>query len=86
MMLKVGVGVAAGQVAINEWEDAWPFKICDSGCCNTPELLKSGVIVYCISLALFIRELGRTLHGSTPCKFASKAFFTSVHQRAKPWK
>lgn len=56
MMLKVGVGVAAGQVAINEWEDAWPFKICDSGCCNTPELLKSGVIVYCISLALFIRE------------------------------
>lgn len=55
MMLKVEVGVAAEQVAIHEWEDAWPFKRCDSGCCNAPEVLKSRVIVY-LSLALFIRE------------------------------
>lgn len=84
MTLKVEVGVAAEQVAINEQEAAWPFKRCDSGCCNAPAVLKYRVTVY-LSLALFIRECSRTWDKSAPCKFASKAS-TSVHQRAKPWK
>lgn len=78
-MLKVEVGVAAEQVTFNEQEDAWPFKGCDSGCCNAPEVLKSRVTVY-LSLALFIRNVAELSIGAHLANLLLRPLLLSIRE------